>query len=353
MRDAGNIQIEEIILHILDPIRSDGRDNLGFVPSRHPLPLDGNQVVSAYFTRHIERSLRSASAKAAIFRHIDENEISGVCAGLLERKIPLVEGSIQIARVLYDILDNDQRTSPGDLAVGFYQASNYPHERFLALLKIDPSQVFRHHVVETAEGNIVNFTEVPAAFTDKELQKCAFVRPLVPRHDDYDMILLDRLVDVSQYFKYDLLDSEERYGTRERTQKLYQALTAAHNQLRGTLSDQQNAALDAQKVALFTARRTNVDTWLDQLDLPNEIKTEIDLQIRRRLPDREFNLDTDFGQRLVERHYFTGDYGLKVQFEAVHYDDVIESEEPIMDDAGNVIGRRVVLHALNWREIAR
>lgn len=353
MREPINLQIEEMVLHILDPERRDGRAHLGFVPSHGALALHNNPAVAGYFTQHIERSLRSPTAKAAAFKNINLNAASGKCAGMLDGSVSLVEGSVDIARALYQILDSDQRTKPGDLAVGTYRAANYPNERFLALLKIDPSQVFRHQVLRTPGGSVVTLDAAPEAFTDKELQKCAFIRPLAPRHEEFDMILLDRLVDVSQYFKDDLLDAEERYDTKQRTRRLYQAVTAAHNTLRDGFSDEENASLEAQKEALFDSRRTNVDDWLETLNLPEAAVSEIDEQIRRRLPDREFNIDTEFGGKLVEKRYFAGDFGLKVQFQALHYEDVIESEEPIVDGEGKVVGRRVVLNALNWREVAR
>ena len=132
---------------------------------------------------------------------------------------------------MYGILEQDRRTKGADLAVCFYRAENIADTRFLALLKIDPSEVFQHQIAEDEQGRqFVTYVVEPRAFTNERLQKCAFIRPLAPRHNDYDMILLDRQVsdirkqDVAQYFARDFLDSENAYDDYERTEGLYRTL---------------------------------------------------------------------------------------------------------------------------------
>ena len=36
------------------------------------------------------------------------------------------------------------RITSGDLGVALFSAENYPYSHFLAILKIDPAQIFRH-----------------------------------------------------------------------------------------------------------------------------------------------------------------------------------------------------------------
>ena len=95
------------------------------------LPLGGNQELAAYFTRHIQGSLQEPYARAARFRNINPTQVSGICHSLLSGKTNLVDGSRFLAQALYQILQNDQRISPADLGICFYQAENYPGTHFL------------------------------------------------------------------------------------------------------------------------------------------------------------------------------------------------------------------------------
>jgi len=77
MRDAVNIRIEELILHILDP------QGQGLVLSSVPVPLSSNEALVDYFSMHIQGSLKDAGLKSARFRNINPEQPSGVCRDLL------------------------------------------------------------------------------------------------------------------------------------------------------------------------------------------------------------------------------------------------------------------------------
>jgi len=149
MRDATNIELDELIVHILNPKNPDG-----IVLSECPIPLEDNQQLIDYFVDHVKNSLSNSTAKAASFEAVDQNLVSGICDDLLKGNTTLVDGSVRLAEKLYDIIAEDRRINPCDLAVCFYRVKNNEdteesenvedHTRYLALLNIEPSEVFRH-----------------------------------------------------------------------------------------------------------------------------------------------------------------------------------------------------------------
>ena len=87
MRDITSVTIDELIIHILDPMGQ------GIVLSSVPIPIGENDRLTDYFSRHILNSLRDRGIKAARFRNINPEQPSGVCRDLLKKDISLVDGS--------------------------------------------------------------------------------------------------------------------------------------------------------------------------------------------------------------------------------------------------------------------
>ncbi|MBE9573273.1 MAG: nucleoid-associated protein, partial [Proteobacteria bacterium] len=115
MRNATDIQLDQLIVHILDPKRPDG-----FVLSECTIPLGGDQRIVDYFVTHIQNSLKNPTAKAARFVVIDDEIVSGICKALLEDRLNFVEGSRRLAQELYEIIAKDRRINACDLAVCLY-----------------------------------------------------------------------------------------------------------------------------------------------------------------------------------------------------------------------------------------
>jgi hypothetical protein len=356
MRYATDIQLDQLIVHILDPWRPDG-----FVLSERTLPLDSNQRLANYFAAHIQNSLQDSGARAARFVTLDDSAASGICTALLDGRLDLVEGSRQLAERLYGIIARDQRISAGDLAVGFYRAGNRPHvPHYLALLKIDPSEVFRHKTERDPQGNLYVSFEIETNVmptTREKIQKCAFVQPLDPR-PEYDMMLLDRQVrptvpvPVARFFAEDFLGAQLALDPRQRTDRLYRSLVSAHNQLRPVLRPQEDESLRQAIDGAITSASINIDTWLEALRLPEEPKQHIDRVVSQELPDREFEIDTIYAEQLTRKRRFRGDYDLRVEVSAERYNEVIRSVEHI-EDPGEPAYYRIVIHTERWDEIPR
>lgn len=352
MRNPGEVQLEDVIVHILDP---KGR---GLILSERALPL--NDDLRTYFATHVRNSLEDGSAKAAQFKAIDDQAVSGVCAALLDGSQELVAGSQELARRLYEIVSHDRRISPGDLAVCLYKAANYSNGRHLALLKINPSQVFRHETKTDEQGRqYVGFeveTEVMPTVRER-LQKCAFIQPLDPR-PDYHMLLLDRQAgmerDVAKFFADDFLGVDLAFDARMRTNTLYRSLISARNQLYPeAISLQDLAMLDGAINAALASERIDLDTWIDGLLVSSEAKERIDEVVSKNLPDRQFDLDEDAAQKLIGKRRFRGDSGLKVEMPAEAYDQVVHSVSYVEDAPGKPPYYEVILHTGKWDEVTR
>jgi 37-kD nucleoid-associated bacterial protein len=244
VRDPTTIHLDEAIVHIVNP------RGAGLVLSDVPLALTGNLQLGQYFRNHIRNSLQNTGIRAARFVRLEAGAPSGLIASLLAGHTDLVHTSRTLAEQLYTILERDHRTKGSVLAVCLYRADNYPGQRFLALLKVDPSAVFRYRHGTNARGRYVDLELDAEALTQENLQKSAFVQALRPRHEDYDMMLLDTQVkdgqrrDIAKYFAVQYLKAEDSFDDRRRTETLYTVLASAHNQLRDSLTQQENEDLD-------------------------------------------------------------------------------------------------------------
>jgi len=352
MRDASNIQIDDLILHILDP------EGQGLVLSGVPLPLQQDPKLCDYFSLHISETFKSPAIKPAQFRNINPEQSSGICRALLRGETTLVEGSQQLAQLLFPILEHDRRITAGDLAVCLFQAENYPYTRFLAIMKIDPSQVFRHVILQDKKGNTyVSFEAEPKAFTNEKLQKCALVQPLEPRHPEYDMLLLDRQVGgaeddrVARFFSETFLDAKDAYDSYYFTESLYKGLVRAENQVRENLTPEEDQALSEQIYEAVTSRRMNLDRWLSELPVAEPVRDQIDQSLRKQFPVREFNIDQTLSKRLTRKIRYRGDFNLRLEIPSENFYTVIVSEELVRDDPDRGPFFRIVIETDSWKRI--
>ena len=353
MRDATNITILELIIHILDP------QGQGLVLSSVAVPLQNNQALVDYFAGHIMASFKDQGIKAARFRNINPEQSSGICRGMLRGEVPLVEGSRRLAQELYTILERDHRITSGDLAICIFQAENYPYTRFLGIMKVDPAQIFRHVILQDKRGNTyVSFETLSQAFTSERLQKCAFIQPIEPRHPEFDMLLLDkqqRLTEnggIARFFSETFLDAEEVLDAHKITEVVYHGLINAENRVRQRLTEEESEMLDKSITQALNSRRLDLDTWLENLPLQDEIKQNIDQIVSPRLPSREITIDRRYSQQLVNKVKYRGSGGLRIELPSENYNTLVVSEEYVTDDPERPPFYRIVIETSEWKRIA-
>jgi len=340
MRNSTGIQLDQLIVHIVNP-----RQPNGFVLSERCIPLDqgGDLTIrlNKYFNRHIENSLNDSATTAARFKTlIDGGVVPSICQAVLHDGLDLVTGSKKLAMKLKEILDKDKRIASGNLAMCTYQAENHPGKKFIALMKIDPSDVFRQKIeIDEQNQQYVSFeieNDVMPT-TQEKLQKCAFIQSLKPRCEDYDMMLLDRQIQkkqAAQFFTRDFLEVELTLDDKERTKQFYQGGVAAMNALRSQLSPEENQAVSLAFDSAVRQDKVNIDQLIEALPLKKEHKEVIEKKLEEfKLPDREFLVDQSFHRNNLHRKTrFKGDYGLTFSVNHEDYDKVVKSTRKPTDN---------------------
>ena len=348
MRNPISVHVDEIVVHILEP---KGRE---FVPSGRPIDLRDEDRLRKYFVDHITDSLAASITRAARFKHTEDKATPGICNAILTGATDLVAGSQALAQSLYTILENDQRIAPGDLAVCLYQADNYGGRSFLALLKINPSEVYQRRVVTDDGDQYVEYRLADESLFAKgePLQKAAFVQ-LRSEDEDYDLLMLDRQTrGIADFFARDFLDVEEAFDASQRTIALFRALMQAHNEVRAIISPDQNNAFDAAVTAVFDSDDVDVDAFVKGLALPDEAKRAVRAHLDASLPDQAFALDRDVVGKILRTRRFGGDHGLRVEVRRDAFEDVIQSVAHVENDPQRPQGYyRIVIHTERWEEL--
>ena len=355
MRHATGIVLEHAIAHILDT-----KHGQGLTLSERSLPLDDNRRLSDYLVGHIERSLQDAASHAARFRHLDGDGAGSVCKALIDGSLGLVEGSQCLAKRLYKVIEADNRISPCDLVICLYKAANKPEAaRFVALLKIDPTEVFRHKTVcDEAGRRYVGYDLDPDVLpsSGERLQKCAFVQPIDPR-PPYDMLLLDRQVgafdgqQVAKFFLDTFLEAELALAPQQATRLLYRGLVSAHKALSPELTPGQDRAMLLATESAVTMQSVNLDAVIESLPLDAQQKARVDEIVSERLPDREVVIDPAFGGRLTQKVRYTGDFGLKIEVDADAFQRIVHVDE--VHTPGSNRRYIVTIETERWTPVAR
>lgn len=324
MRNPQNVQVDEVILHILD-----SRQNQ-LQLSEIPIPRgQGDARIFDYFRSRIEDSAGDSGARPAQFRDLTGASAS-LCRGMLDGTLTLVRGSQELATKLFGILQKNRSIAPGNLAVCRYQATgDGTTESCLALLKIDPTEALRPVVTQDQAGRQLVTLDIETDVfptLGERLQKCALVRQLDPRPEDFDLLLVDRQKrtaegpEVARFFTEDFLEAELAFDSRRSTERFYRGLILAQNLVRSELSDRQQGRLERLIQGVLSQERVDVDGWLDQVGLPKKAMETLREQLAPdQLPTREFEIDRDYADTVVQWRRFRGDHDLKLEVPADQY----------------------------------
>lgn len=358
MRNATNIRIcnNEVILHKLDP----KQQNEGTVISSRALSLVGRESLGNFFRGHIQNGLKDSSSKAARFRFISKNLPSGLCSRLISSEIHLIPGSQELARNLDDVMSKNHQISSGDLAVCLFEADGI-HGNHVALLKIDPSEGFIQKILYDDDGNPfidiqLQQDNLPSA--QERLQKCAFIHSLNPRDGFYDMLLLDRQSSadegkqIARFFISDFLDAEYAMDSTQRTQRLYEALVSARSQIRTLLTTDELENFDDQIRNAVRSDSINLDVWIEQLPIGAGNKLNVNQVLLSYLPDREFELDRNLGEKLSGKRRFRAEYDFRLSLTADGYKRIVKEDKWIEDENHNQ-RHRLVIETEQWDEISK
>jgi len=356
MRNPQNVQIEEVILHILDSKRNQ------LQLSAIPIP-GGDPRIFDYFRSRIETSAADPSARPARFGAM-EGYSASVCRELLTSGLDLVAGTQMLAIKLFGLLHQNRSIASGDLAACRYQATeDGTTASYLAILKIDPTEALRPVMREDPAGRpYVTFeieTEVLPTLGER-LQKCALVRHLDPRPADFDLLLLDRQKrtaegpEVARFFTEDFLEAELAFDSLRSTEQLYRRLILAQNLLQAELGDEEQGRFDRQVQGVLSQGRVNLDSWMKNLGLPKPALATLRKELSPDyLPDRRFVIDREYADKVVQWRRFRGDHGLKLEVPADQYGKAGEGKLVEVEKITPAVGAseyRIVIRTKTWTE---
>lgn len=356
MRNPGEVHIEKLIIHVIDPHRGN------FVLSQREVPLVEGDRLSHFFAEHIRNSLRDPVARAAAFTTAEQTT-SGICKAMLEGQLDLIGGSRLLAERLCDVVRSRRNISPGVLVVCYYTDSSQPSiARYLGLLKMDLLEVFRNYVEYdevTGERYVRPKLENDILPTEQErLQKCAFIRPFSSQRIEFNMMMLDRQtrsmedVGVAKFFIGSFLGAEPQYDDYERTRRAYRALVPWYDEVSKESPDIADHVHEAISLAVHSPA-ISIPAFLEPLPIKIEQKNKLyEYLEKQKLVDDEFTIDPYFGGKLVRKRYFQGSHGFRLEVSSEEYSQIVHKVEPPAND-GTRDYYRIEIHTRDWKEIIK
>jgi 37-kD nucleoid-associated bacterial protein len=341
MREFEKIELEGAILHQVDPGAS------GLQMSGKELPLDGSTNFVAFLAAHVRNGLRDSQTRAAKWSSLSSDGVSAICQALLDGDLGLVTASQRLAVRLHAAIGNDQRVARGTLTVAVCHGARpngLEAERFVALVKLDPSGVFRPEWRIDRDGIrylVVNEVADVLPTLRERLQKCAFVRTFRVQ-DRYHLLVLDRQVAYfsAKFFMEDFLGAQLAFEDRDLTKGLYRAMRTARNNLaRASLPVEQLVKLDDAIRSIFARTAVDLGEWLPTL--PEVERDAIEEEVRRSELDWAFDLDPKV---LGDKIRYRGDHGLKVEVDQ-GYEDMVNFSKV---GAGKARHYRVIIETSHW-----
>lgn len=329
MREVEKVRLDRAILHQVEAGSS------GLRMSGRELPLSASPKLTEFLAGHVRNGLKDSQTRAAKWPpQVASAEVPATCQALLDGTLDLVPASQRLATALHAAIGDDQRIARGALAVALYRdaaASELAAGHYVALIKLDPSDVFRPEWHTDENGmSYLSVSELPDALPTlrERLQKCAFVQTMRPE-SDYHLLVLDRQVpDVSaRFFMEGFLGAEVAFDDKALTEDLYRAIFDARRRLQdGGLPLDRLVALDDAVQGLFAGESIDLGEWLPTL--PQRERNAIDEEVQSRQLDRAFEVFPETQKRLVTgKVRYRGDNGLRVQINRDAYQDMVHPEE--------------------------
>jgi nucleoid associated protein NdpA len=290
VRNFENVAILQGVSHLVSP--RDARTGLRLSEANFPL----DAPVVEFLVAHVASGLHDSQAKAARFVDRDPDRPADLCRRALGSETDLVTLSSQLANRLFDIATADQRQKDGTFVTLLCTATDGPiTKRFVAMLKLDPGDAFHSVTDEEPETGktrnrfAMDHNVLPTK--GERLQKCAFVQTVDP-DASYEMLVVDRLQEpgtVAKFWVKDFLAAEPMLDAAGRTKVLYRTLRSARNDVEQDLSAIEIAALDQVIAGTVVQRVVNLDTLVEALPVPEDIRGRIGAALGSAMPDESLN----------------------------------------------------------------
>jgi len=317
MREWSQVTIRQAIFHEVAPNLSAPTLSQGAVAlSDHH---------REFLTQHVLRGLKDHRAKAANFFVAGPARAQGLSAAILGDPVDFVETSQKIAKLLHSSVLNDQRISPGVLAVLICSASaegGGPSRDILALLKLDLLNGFKTEVHHRSGRSVLELVveERMLPSTRERLQKCAFVRP---PSSEYQLLVVDRQTPgIADFFLRDFLGAEFALDDTQRTLDLRRALYALRHRVAPGLTGDQLAKLDLFVQGTLASQVVDLDELAESTPILETQRETFRKMVLDQLPDHRFTINALVLQA-PRQLAFDGDNGLKVSIPAEFFEDMV------------------------------
>jgi hypothetical protein len=158
---------------------------------------------------------------------------------------------------------------------------------------------------------------------------------------------------IAKFFIDDFLDAIYSLDTTQRTKRLYEGLVSAHTQIKNSLTDEQNEDFDNRIRDAVTANSINLDIWLEQLPLADAHKKVINGILMSYMPDREFDIDREEGDRASKKRRFRAEYQFRLSLTAEGYKQIVKEDKWHDEDGTRSRYHRLVIETETWDEIPK
>ena len=311
-RNAQGLRIENAILHIVDHRKGDQP----VLSDAGLLLADGTLV--EYLLAQIRHALEDTETTDA--RFMDENHAVAVAARrILADPASFIDDSKFLAQALWNATGTNKSISPGSLIVSRFWAENH-REPFLAMLKIDPTNVFLQTVSRSGEHVIVGLRLVDDALpaADVRLQKAVLIAP--QGYAKYDMLLLDRLVSkpAAEFFAKKFLNVKPIPTSWERAKRLHYVYTVIKNRFdqpgEPSTTKAERDILDSVMDQALQGKRVDVVEMVAGLNVSEPVRERLLSGFKEELDTLAFEVDPAFAAEKLLKKKFRGGYGIVVEF---------------------------------------
>jgi hypothetical protein len=329
MRSYTDIAVDRAVVHVVAPKTG--------ILQKSSAEIEIDDAVEKFLVDHVAHGLADGQARAGAFKVVGPNRTEGLCRQIVAATASVVAPSAQLAQNLYDASlkpgGTDARVSDGTLVVVRCTATEDQQTTipFVALLKLDPNDTWRADALEDETGAaVVRLRRQPNTLPGprERVQKAAFVRA---KGSDYDLLVVDRQRPgeiVSEFFIDGFLGAEHVFDSRQRTEALYVTLRRTSEEVGPELDTKTYKRLDQYIEGVVVGATANLDTIVDGLPVTESVKQRFEETLREALPDREFDTDTGFAEKLIKRRTFRGDNGLSLSIPSRFFGTMVKTVPP-------------------------
>lgn len=359
---AGQVNVERAIVHVINHLQEKEP-----IASDYEIPLAARPKLREYFEGQVENAVNSSGAFPAHFDPAVTDGTPAACYRMIEEpEEHFVRASQELAAELFEVSQGNSSIAVGTLLCCLCVATEVSDARFLALIKIDLTEVLIQEVEKDSEGHTtVTFSVHDDALPTlgERLLKAALVPPrsadpTKPR----ELKLLDYQSrdEPAEFFARKFLHAAPILNRERETKLLYRCLKSALKAL--SKPKKHEPRLTPEEVDQLDQ---HFDTWFHQkkVDLTDDLanlrisedperdkkaKEVIEEKLDERLAGRMVDIDPEVASKLVKKARFTGDLGVATEFDAAHSDEIYELVDEWEDGEDHFSVVQLTVRNLKW-----